>query len=292
MNAVKEMAYAKINLYLDVTAKRPDGFHEIKTVMHTVSLADEITVSSEEKRGASQVRLTVVGADFLPTDGRNLTVKAAELFLSRSGVSASVNIKLKKKIPVAAGLAGGSSDAAAVLRALNRIFGKPFTEKAMLSMAAELGSDVPYCFVGGTALCSGRGEIMTRIHTDYKGVFLIVKIPEHVSTPAAYSALDKLYSDFDAPHEAGGSLDGLTEGIKSGILKDNAMYNIFESAVFPIVPASERVKARLSELGARASLMSGSGPTVFGVFENEERAEAAKSALSLEGYTVFLAKTV
>ncbi len=292
MNAVKEMAYAKLNLYLDVTAKRSDGFHEIKTVMHTVSLADEITVSCEPKKGAPQIRLTVIGADFLPTDGRNLTVKAAELFLSRYGSSASVKIKLRKNIPVAAGLAGGSSDAAAVLRALNRIFGKPFSEKAMISMAGELGSDVPYCYIGGTALCSGRGEIMTRIHTDYKGVFLIVKIPEHVSTPAAYSALDKLYSDFDAPHTAGGSLDVLTEGIKSGILKDKAMYNIFESAVFPIVPASGAVKERLFSLGARAAMMSGSGPAVFGVFESEQLAKEARSALSLEGYTVFAAKTV
>ncbi len=292
MNAVKELAYAKINLYLDVTKKRDDGFHEIETVMHTVSLADEITVSAEPVRAGGQIRLSVGGADFLPTDGRNLAVKAAQIFLSRIGASANVNIKLKKNIPVAAGLAGGSSDAAAVLRAMNRIFSKPFGEKVMLSMAAELGSDVPYCLIGKTALCTGRGEIMTRL-SDLGGVcFVIVKVNAHVSTPAAYTALDGLYGDFKAPHEHAGSLEGLLESLKSGKLAVGEMYNVFESAVFPIVPESEKAKARLLSLGADAAMMSGSGPTVFGVFKNEKTAKNTRAALEKEGYSAFLASSV
>ncbi len=292
MNAVKEKAYAKINLYLDVTGKREDGFHEIKTVMHTVSLADEITVFFDNIRGQSQIRLSIDGASFLPTDERNLAVKAAKLFLDRSGIDACINIKMKKNIPVAAGLAGGSSDAAAVLRAMNRIFGKPFGEKALLALAAELGSDVPYCLVGKTALCEGRGEIMTRL-PDLGGVhFLIVKIPEHVSTPAAYGALDELFGDFAAPHTSEGTLDGLISSLKKGAFDESLMYNIFERAVFRLVPSSEEIKKRLLELGAKNAMMSGSGPTVFGIFPSRTDAAAARDALLSEGYTSFVAESV
>lgn len=292
MNAVKEKAYAKINLYLDVTAKRPDGFHEIKTVMHTVSLADDVTVMAENTRGVSQIRISIDGASFLPTDGRNLAVKAAKLFLDRACICANVSIKLKKDIPVAAGLAGGSSDAAAVLRAMNRLFAKPFGEKAMLAMAGELGSDVPYCLLGKTALCEGRGEIMTRLD-DLVGVsFLIIRIPEHVSTPQAYSALDVAFDDFSTEHTPSGSLESLKAALSRGKLDASAMYNIFEEPVFSIVPRSAAVKGRLLELGALGAMMSGSGPTVFGVFSDEASALYAKARLDAEGYDAFYARSV
>lgn len=292
MNAVKEKAYAKINLYLDVTKKREDGFHEIKTVMHTVSLADEITVIADRTRGTSQIRISIDGASFLPTDGRNLAVKAASLFLERIGGRASVTIKMKKNIPVAAGLAGGSSDAAAVLRAMNRIFGKPLGEKAMLSLAAELGSDVPYCLVGKTALCYGRGELMTRL-PDLSGLtFLIVKIDEHVSTPTAYTELDRVFGDFKDEKSEDGRLDMLVTSLSEGRLDYSCLYNIFEDAVFPVVPVSKSVKEQLFSLGASAAMMSGSGPTVFGVFESREGAEMAKETLGKEGFASFVARSV
>lgn len=292
MNAVKELAYAKINLYLNVTKKRDDGFHEIETVMHTVSLSDEITVSVEPTKNAGQVRLSVGGADFLPTDGRNIAVKASQLFLERCGASANVNIKLKKNIPVAAGLAGGSSDAAAVLRAMNKIFGKPFTEKAILKLAAELGSDVPYCLVGKTALCTGRGEIIERLPNLKNCSFLIIKISDHVSTPAAYSALDSIYGDFKEAHLPGGSLAKLADSLEKGDFACGDMYNIFESAIFPMVPASEKAKKRLLELGADGAMMSGSGPTVFGLFKSDKEARIAYDKLLVEGYNLFFAKSV
>lgn len=292
MNAVKEKAYAKINLYLDVTQKREDGFHEIKTVMHTVSLADEITVIADRKGSTSQIRISIDGASFLPTDGRNLAVKAAKLFLDRTCNNASVTIKMKKNIPVAAGLAGGSSDAAAVLRAMNRIYGKPLGEKAMLSLAGELGSDVPYCLVGKTALCYGRGELMTRL-PDLSGLtFLIVKIDEHVSTPVAYTELDRVFNDFKDEKIEDGRLEALISSLKTGRLDYSCLYNIFEDAVFPIVPVSKSVKARLLSLGASAAMMSGSGPTVFGVFESREVAEMAKETLGKEGFASFVARSV
>ena len=147
MTVVKELAHAKVNLYLDVISRREDGFHDIKTVMHSISLADTITVSLSASKETS-VRLQIVGNRHLPTDMKNLAVRAALLYLEKSGINASVEIKLEKCIPVAAGLAGGSSDAAAVLRAMNRLCGKMFSEKALYSMAAELGSDVPYCIYG------------------------------------------------------------------------------------------------------------------------------------------------
>ncbi len=284
MNAVKEFAYAKINLYLDITEKRDDGFHELKTVMHTVSLADEITVCAEQTKGSPQVRLTVRGADFLPTDSRNLAVRAAELFLTRLGICASVNIKLDKRIPVASGLAGGSSDAAAVLRALNRIFGKPFTDRAMLSMAGELGSDVPYCLIGRTALCTGRGEIMTRLPDPADCRFLIVRIPDHISTPAAYAALDGMYGDFKKPYEPPCSAERFVASLMNGTLNVDEMYNIFESAVLPIVPSAQRALCLLNEFGAKRAMMSGSGPTVFGVFTDAESQDRAKRLMAEQGY--------
>lgn len=287
MNAVKEFAYAKINLYLDVTQKRSDGFHELKTVMHTVGLADEITVCAEQSKGASQFKLAVKGADFLPTDTRNLAVRAAELFLNRLGIFANVNIKLEKRIPVASGLAGGSSDAAAVLRAMNRIFGKPFTDRAMLSMSCELGSDVPYCLIGKTALCTGRGEIMTRIRGPERCRFLIVRIPDHISTPAAYAALDKMYGNFNMPHVTPCTAESFADSLAEGVLDINGMYNIFESAVLPTVPSAERALKLLNGIGAKRAMMSGSGPTVFGVFFDKASADAAGRLMAEQGYEAY-----
>ena len=167
MTSVKERAYAKINLFLDVLTKREDGFHEINTVMHTVSLCDEITVSIFSK-GHRGVRLCLDGNKKLPTDGKNLAYSAAKLFLDRAMIDCEVGIKLVKRIPVAAGLAGGSTDAAAVLRAMNKLFSKPLSDKVLLELASTLGSDVPYCLLGGTALCSGRGEKIERLNSNIR----------------------------------------------------------------------------------------------------------------------------
>lgn len=290
--SVKEKAYAKINLFLDVTALRDDGFHSIRTVMHSLSLCDEVTVSAE--LGVKNIRLFIEGEQFLPTDRKNLVYRAAEAFLDKSGISASVQIKLKKRIPVSAGLAGGSTDAAATLRALNRIFNRHFTDKALLSIAEKLGSDVPYCLLGGTALCEGRGEIITRLPDTLDLIALVAIADEHVSTPEAYSLLDGMYSSFDGTvkTEGGAEYDKLLEFISGKTQKMPVLYNIFESAILPSKPKATALKERMISLGATSSLMSGSGPGVFGIFNSEEEAENAKTILESEGYRAYTARTV
>ena len=292
MVSVKEHAYAKINLYLDVLSKREDGFHDIRTVMHTVSLHDDVTVSVKRSERCS-VHLSVAGHSKLPTDSRNLAYRAAELFLSTTLISAEVDIRLVKRIPVAAGLAGGSTDAAAVLRAMNRAFKKPLTDKRLLQLAAELGSDVPFCLIGGTALCCGRGERMERLGEALDLKLVVAVGDEHVSTPAAYAELDEIFDDFktsrDGSHEL--ALAGIIKSASSGKLPEGELYNIFENAVFKTCFEAERLKSKMLELGAAYALMSGSGPSVFGIFNNELDAVRAADELASSGLRAYFAES-
>ena len=293
MTAVKEKAYAKINLYLDVNEKREDGFHNIKTVMHSVSLSDDITVSVSASKEIF-VKLSVCGNRFLPSDSKNLAYRAAVLFLERLGVSAKVEIKLVKRIPISAGLAGGSSDAAAVLRCLNKIYKRPFTVKELCKIGAELGSDVPYCIVGKTALCEGRGEKMTRIYTNASLNVVVASAGEHVSTPEAYGELDKKYSDFDGsvPTDSKKYYTELMKALKSGETVKDGMYNIFESVVLEKCQRSKKLKDELLALGASSVIMSGSGPSIFAIFETKNEAENAKNTIVEKGYNAWCAKSI
>ena len=293
MTVVKENANAKINLYLDVISRRDDGFHDIKTVMHSISLSDVLTVSFASSR-ETNIRISLKGNRHLPTDGKNLAFKAADLFLKKAGIKAIVDIKLEKHIPIAAGLAGGSSDAAAVLRALNRICGKMFTERALYSMALELGSDVPYCLYGKTALCEGRGEVITKLPDKLKLCVVVAVGNEHMSTPIAYNSLDEHYSFFDGSVPTGGEeyLNALLSSINDGNLRVSSLFNVFENAVLPLCAGAQRIKVRLLELGASASLMSGSGPSVFGVFSDIESAKNACLQLRAENVLAYYAVSV
>ena len=293
MVSVKEYAYAKINLYLDVLNKREDGFHDIKTVMHTVSLCDELTVSVKRSERTS-VHLNVVGHSKLPTDSRNLAVRAAEHFLASTLISAEVDIRLLKRIPIAAGLAGGSSDAAAVLRALNKAFKRPLTDKRLLELAAELGSDVPYCLIGGTALCSDRGERMERLAEGLSLKLVVAIADEYVSTPAAYSELDRIFNDFNSPRDESHdrSLDSVLAALTTGTLSHEPLYNIFENAVFKTCFKAENIKSQMISMGATHSLMSGSGPSVFGIFDNEALARETVDKLKKQGIRAYYAETV
>lgn len=190
---VRETAHAKINLYLNVGGKRADGFHDIETVMQTVSLSDTLTVTLDE--GAPDgVELRILGDDTLATDDSNLVLRAVHAFLSRRVIKGKISITLEKRIPISAGLAGGSADAAATLRALNRLTTEPLSAAELSDLAASLGSDVPFCLVGGTALCKGRGEIVEPMDFCDIPYLLIAKTNESVSTPKAFSALDSLRS--------------------------------------------------------------------------------------------------
>ena len=293
MRVVKEKANAKINLYLDVLAKREDGFHDIKTVMHSVSLYDTLTVSATDSSRAS-VRLSVSGSRFLPTDTKNLAARAAFLFLERGAISATIDITLEKRIPIAAGLAGGSSDAAAVLRAMNRLFGKMFSQRALHAMAEELGSDVSYCLSGKTALCEGRGELITPIMSELDLNLVIAIANEHVSTPMAYKTLDSIYSDFDGSVLTGGDakFERLMVDLKNNTVTADGLFNTFEAAVLPTCSGATRLKERMTELGARGVLMSGSGPSVFGIFDTYERARGACEVLRGERYKAYYAKSI
>jgi 4-diphosphocytidyl-2-C-methyl-D-erythritol kinase len=293
MNAFKERANAKINLYLDVISKGEDGFHKIKTVMHSVDLFDTLTVKRiDNKEG--KISLYIKNGKFLPRDARNIAYRAAKLFMEYAGINSSIEIRLDKNIPVAAGLAGGSTDAAAVLRAMNKLFGRPFSSKMMLKIAAELGSDVPYCLLGKTALCEGRGEIMTKLADGLKLYAVIAISSEHVSTPIAYSELDRYFNDFDGtvPHNSENAFENLISSIKEGKIFDGALYNIFEQSVLPKCQGATAIKERLISLGATTALMSGSGPSVFGLFKNMEDAQMAKQELTREGIRAFAVKSV
>ena len=293
MTAVKERAYAKINLYLDVVNKREDGFHDIKTVMHTVSLYDGITVAVAPSRKLT-ITLSIDGHTYLPCDSKNLAYRATEMFFERLGTAADVKIRLVKRIPISAGLAGGSSDAAAVLRALNKLYKRPFTTKALTKIGAELGSDVPYCIVGKTALCEGRGERLTRIDCAPSLNVVVASAGERVSTPLAYTSLDVKYNDFkdydSSKNEL--ALAELISSLNSGETSKNGFFNIFESVVFDKCPKSESLKNSFASLGADVAMMSGSGPSVFGIFKTEDEAKHAKAKLIELGYRAYFAKSV
>ena len=286
---VYERAYAKINLYLDVTGRTGDGFHTLRSVMQTVGLYDAVTVEAAPAAEPS-VSMTVRGPYRVPVGEGNLAYRAAMLYMREAAAPMRVRILLDKHIPVAAGLGGGSADAAAVLRAMRRVTGGRLGMSRMLALAAMLGSDVPFCLLGHTRLCEGRGEIMQVLPPCPTLPIVIAPAPEWVSTPAAFTALDGLYENFTSGGEHG-DLPGMIAALCAKNRDDviTKLYNIFEGAVLPTCPGASANRERLLALGARAVLMSGSGPTVFGVFDREEEAIAA--AQEMQGGAVAV-KTV
>ena len=276
---VYERAYAKINLYLDVTGRGEDGFHTLRSVMQTVGLYDAVTVEATPAAEPS-VSLSVKGRYRVPVGEGNLCHRAALAYMEAAASPMRVHIYLDKHIPVAAGLGGGSADAAAVLRALNRITGRRLAVSRLLSLAAALGSDVPFCLLGHTRLCEGRGEAMQVLTPCPAIPTVIVPSPERVSTPAAYAALDAAFGGFAVSSEHGdlsAMLTSLAARSADGVA--SSLYNIFEEVILPTCPVAAEHRARLLALGADAALMSGSGPTVFGFFADRARAEAAAREL-------------
>ncbi|MBE6595404.1 MAG: 4-(cytidine 5'-diphospho)-2-C-methyl-D-erythritol kinase [Ruminococcaceae bacterium] len=281
-------AYAKINLYLEVVGKRPDGYHDLVTVMQSISLADELTLERQQAEGIS---LTIDG-DF-PTNENNLVVRAANAYFAASGTPFGVNIHLKKQIPVSAGLGGGSADAAATLQGLNTLNGGYFDQQALLRIAAGIGADVPFCLVGGTKLCRGIGEQMTPAPSTLSLTLVVAKSGEGVSTPAAFAALDRAFDDFrnfdrDTVPEA--LLAGLANGDISRTV--SGLFNRFESVIEPARPSVTALKRELLARGALAAQMSGSGPAVFGIFADAAAAKAAAEALRKMGNPAFACQTV
>ncbi len=266
MDEIKLKARAKINLGLDVVRKREDGYHEVRMIMHTINLYDKITLSLWEQGIKVRTNLS-----YLPVNGDNLVYKAAKLLMDEFGIKQGLYIDLKKYIPVAAGMAGGSADAAAVMVGVNRLFGMGLSKKELMIRAVKIGADVPYCVMRGTALAEGIGEKLTPLVPMPQCHILIAKPRVYVSTKFVYGNLraNELKEHPD--------IDGQIAALNSGDLKRLAalMGNVLETVTIPAYPVIDSIKKTMMENGALNAMMSGSGPTVFGLFEEEEAAKRA-----------------
>ena len=292
MKYTTEEAYAKINLCLDVTSRRENGYHEIDGVMQSVTLCDMLEIGYEAGE-ETVVRLTAEGNPDMPTDGRNLAVRAAERLLEHVGVDGTVEIKLQKRIPMAGGLAGGSTDAAAVFRGLNRLLPKPLTVSELCEFGCRLGADVPFCIVGGAMRTQGIGEVLTPVPSMPDCHLVIAKRGEGVSTPWAYGKLDALYSNFDpTATRPDAQLPRLLSALDSQDLEEicAASYNIFEPVVSELQKDVSLIRGEMLAKGALLSRMSGSGPSVFGVFSSEDQAEGACASLREMGADAYVCR--
>ncbi len=269
MDCVTRKAYAKINLGLDVIRKRPDGYHEVKMIMQMVGIHDVLTFKKRKREGSFPDIKISLDKEELPCDRNNLIYKAAELIMQAYDIEEGVDITLNKNIPIAAGMAGGSTDAAAVFHGLNELFGLSMSIEDMKKMGVRIGADVPYCIMGGTALSEGIGEILTPLKAPPKAWLLIVKPDINVSTRFVY---ENLHADRLTYHP---DIDGMAEALQSGNLKGitDRMGNVLETVTVKEYPVIARIKEEMQKGGAQNALMSGSGPTVFGVFKDKEAAE-------------------
>lgn len=290
MDRIKETGYAKINLHLDITGKRDDGYHTVQTVMQTISLKDEITLT-RRRDGEIYVTCNMGG---VPTDGSNLAVRAAELYRARIGEVRGFDIDIDKNIPMAAGMAGGGADAAAVLRALNRLYNNPLSVEELCRIAAELGADVPFCVVGGTAYADGRGDILYPFAEMPECALVAACGGKSVSTPWAYRRLDELYRDFDGSSYRPVGTDNLQKAIEGGELSriSQSLYNIFEEPILAERPVAEEIRQCMLDYGALGAMMSGSGPSVFGIFSDDHRAKKAANRLCERGFFAEACRTV
>ena len=272
MRDCTEHAYAKLNLSLDVTARREDGYHDLAMLMQTVSLCDELRLRFREDgqvRAGSNLR-------FIPSDERNLAVRAALRYLEAVGdPGRGLQIELRKQIPVGAGMGGGSADAAAVLRALNRIYENRLNRRELEELAQQIGSDVAFCVAGGTALAEGRGEKLTDLPDLPDCCFVICKPSFSISTPELYKKLDS------APVRIHPDTPGLLTAVREGDLSSlcRRMYNVFEEIDDRRLRTVAELKSRLLDHRAMGAMMTGTGSAVFGVFRHAEEAEAACAAL-------------
>lgn len=286
------VAGAKINLLLDVVGRRSDGYHRIDGVMQTVGLCDDLSVSLDRAGTGLTVRIPE-NAD-IPADRTNLVWRAAEAFLSRCPLRGGVTVTLTKRIPVAGGLAGGSTDAACVLRLLDRMAGADaLSPEELLAVAQTLGADVPFCLLSpcGAMRTQGIGEVLTPVPALPDCAIVIAKSGEGVSTPWGYGQLDRLYGDFaDRTAETGRRVETMLSALRAGDLDRiaAACYNIFEEAVIPVRPCVQELKDRMLEAGAKVAMMSGSGPSVFGIFTDRGAAERLVSRLCRAGVQAFL----
>ena len=267
-------AYAKINLSLDVTGRLDNGYHLVDMIMQTVNIYDEL---SFERTDGEIVLESDCGE--LPLDENNLIYKAIRLIQEECGVTGGLRVFLKKNIPIAAGMAGGSTDCAATLMAMDELYGLKLGTKRLMELGVKLGADVPYCILGGTARAQGIGEKLTRLPNCPALKLLVAKPDLNVSTKEVYTGLDALEN---LPHPG---VDDMVCAIESGNGRAVAagLGNVLECVTIPLHPVIREIKDRMLELGAINSLMSGSGPTVFGIYEKDEELQKAYEALAESG---------
>lgn len=274
---IAENAYAKINLVLDVTGRRPNGYHDVRMVMQTLDLHDTLEFS-ENNEG---IKLTTDNEELnreSEAGSDNLIVKAIHAISEYTGCSQNVTVKLTKRIPIAAGLAGGSADAAATLRGLNKLFELKLSDEELRNIGLTIGADVPFCISGGTQLSEGIGEVLTRL-PKYKDMPVVICKPNvNVSTKEVYEKFDAI-EDVHHPN-----VDAMVSAIKGKKLSeiDKLVGNVLEQVTGTMYPEIGSIEKRLKKLGAQASIMSGSGPTVFALFDNYKQALTASEILAIE----------
>lgn len=285
MTTLKESAYAKINLTLDVLGIRPDGYHDLKSVMQTVHFSDDVEIDID----TGKPWCLKCDAEGVPLDERNLAWKAAKVFFEATCIEPNgIEIRIGKRIPCQAGLGGGSSDAAAVFRALNKHYGMPLTIQALADLSAKVGSDVPFCILGGTVMVEGRGEFVRKL-PDMPDCTIVICKPEFpVSTPALYRKLDECvisrHPDNDAMEDAilAGDLTSVAENV----------YNVFDPVVAAEHPEINHIKTVCANCGALAQQMSGSGSAVFAIFPDMQTGNTAYIALHETYPQTFITKPV
>ena len=273
-------AHAKINLFLDILSRRENGYHNIHSLMQSVTLCDTVTLTRLPEGEGIVVKTDIPS---LPCDRRNLAYRAAERFAPLIGRTPDVSIHIEKRIPMSAGLAGGSADAAAVLRGLNLLYGTHADTETLCGIGASLGADIPFCIMGGSMLAEGIGERLTPCRGLAQTMWLVIACGgEGVSTPEAYRALDERYADFAEPRPVSHRFALLQRALEEEAYErfGEGMYNIFEEVILPARPIVTKLLTSLREDGALAAMMSGSGPSVFGVFVSEESARAAADAIT------------
>ena len=275
MDEITLKALAKINLGLDVIRRREDGYHEVSMVMQTIHLYDQLLIQKSDTPGI-QIHSNL---SFLPVNENNLVYKAGKLLMDEFDIHTGVSVELNKRIPVAAGMAGGSTDAAAMLYGMNQLFGLKLKRKDLMERGVQIGADVPYCIMRGTALAEGIGEKLSSLPPMVKCPVLIAKPAVSVSTKFVYQNL-KL--DEQTPHP---DIDALIADIRNkdldGICAD--MGNVLETVTIPNYPIIAQIKEQMLKSGAKASMMSGSGPTVFGIFPDEQTTLACQAFLKEKG---------
>lgn len=278
-------ANAKINLYLNITGRREDGYHNIETVMHSVDLRDSVKVSLDN---SGKIILTC-DKPYIPTDEKNIAYKAAALFLHETGKKSGVRIEIKKRIPVGGGLGGSSTDGAAVLSALNYLSGNPFSDDELILFSSRLGADVPFCLKKGAALCSGIGDKITPLPALKNAFAVIVKPPFSLGTKDMYDRFDAFGAEKQPP-----DISKVTSALKLGDQKllCKTLYNAFWNAAKQLNPEITRYTSALEQSGAEGVSMSGSGSCVFGLFNSMKKAETVKELLKSSGFSVFSTRLI